>query len=109
MKKESKTAKKLRIGQILRQFWGGVRPVKGMFFCAYFLFLISQIISVYVPLYYKKFFDVISSSSDNISTAAVLVKIIITVFILRFSVWVIYRIGIFIWNTVESSVMAILK
>ena len=109
MKNNSKTVKDVSVGQILSQFWNGIRPAKGLFFTAYIFFFVAQLINLFIPLYYKKFFDVISKSIDSGSTAPLLIQIVTTILIFHACNWLFWRIGMNLFNTVESKIMARLK
>lgn len=109
MKNSGKTNRKVSVGQIVSQFWKGIKPYKGLFFSAYILFFLGQTINVLVPLYYKKFFDVISKSTNNSLTTPVLIKIVIIILIIHGFNWLFWRIGAFLWSTMQARVMARLK
>src|SRR3989344_872613 len=109
MKNSGKTTTKVSIGQIMGQFWNGIRPTKGLFLSAYILFFIAQVISVVIPLYYKDFFDVIGKPADPSVTASILIKIITTILILHSSSWLLWRVGMYLYSSMQSKVMARLK
>lgn len=109
MSEIKKTAKKVPIKEILKQYWRGVRNYKWLFFPSYILFFVAQIISILVPLYYKKFFDNISKTTNLEATSIILIQIIVTVFILKLVNWLLWRIGMAMFNTMESKVMAKLR
>lgn len=105
----SKTVKDISVSQIVGQFWNGIKPVKGLFFSSYVFFFIAQAVNLFVPLYYKKFFDVISKSTDPNITASLLIHIVIIILIFHATNWVFWRVGINLFNVMESRVMAKLK
>jgi ATP-binding cassette subfamily B protein len=105
----SKTVKDISVGQIVGQFWGGVKSVRGLFFFSYIFFFIAQAVNLFVPLYYKKFFDVISKSTDVNITASQLIHIIVIILTFHAINWIFWRIGINLFNVMESRVMAKLK
>ena len=105
----SKTVKDISVGQIVGQFWGGVKSVRGLFFFSYIFFFIAQVVNLFVPLYYKKFFDVISKSTDVNITASQLIHIIVIILTFHAINWIFWRIGINLFNVMESRVMAKLK
>lgn len=109
MKKDTKTSKNVSVGQIIGQFWKGIRPTKGLFFSSYILFLTASLINIFVPLYYKDFFDAISKSTSSDATAPILVHIVTLIFLLHFVNWIIFRIAMYSFNLMETSVMAKLK
>src|SRR3989344_2766452 len=95
--------------QVVEQYWKALKPNKGYFFLAVTLFIIAVVIGVFTPLYYKKFFDVINGSTDKISTAITLTKIVFSILIIRLSNWLFWRAGQFIWSTTMAKVMAPLR
>jgi len=95
--------------QVVEQYWKALKPNKGYFFLAVTLFIIAVVIGVFTPLYYKKFFDVINGSTDKISTAITLTKIVFSILIIRLSNWLFWRAGQFIWSTTMAKVMARLR
>lgn len=109
MDKTTKSTKDVPVGEIFKQYWKGIKPYRWLFFPAYIFFFTSQIIGIIVPLYYKRFFDVISKSSDLNIGAAILTKIIISVLILKGINWLLWRIGIGLYNPMESRIMAKLR
>jgi ATP-binding cassette, subfamily B, bacterial len=109
MAETTKKNKKVPVKEILRQYWRGVKHYKWLFFPSYILFLSAQIISILIPLYYKRFFDSISNATDLSATAVVLINIIIAVLVLKSINWILWRAGIALYNVMESRIMAKLK
>jgi len=109
VKNPAKSSQNISIRQIIGKFWDGARPMKGMFFTAYILFFVSNVVNVFIPLYYKKFFDVLGKEVANHLAALFLIKIIAVIFALHFLGWFLWRIGIYIYNKMQSTVMARLK
>ncbi len=105
----SKAVKDVSLSQILAQFWGGVKPVKALFFLGYLFFFISQLVNLFVPLYYKNFFDTISQSTNSEVTAPLLTHIIVIILIFHAFNWIFWRVGMNLFNTMETKVMARLK
>lgn len=109
MKKSSKSAKDISVGQILGEFWKGVGPMKTQFFSAYVLFFASQIVRIIVPLYYKDFFDVIGKSVDPNITASILVSIIIFILVLHLIDQMFWQSATYVYNSMQINVMSLLK
>ncbi len=109
MDEKKKFGQNVKVIQIIKQFWIGVRPMKSRFVSAYVLFFLAQIVNVIVPLYYKQFFDAVSKSASVSITTAILVKIIIIVLALHVFGWLSWRIGTFLYNSMQAKVMARLK
>lgn len=104
-----KTGENVKIRQIFEQFWKGVKPLKSLFFLAYIGFFLSQIANLFAPIYYKRFFDIISNASDRALTASGLVKVIFIILIFHFLNWLFWRIGMYFYNIMQPRVMARLK
>ncbi len=107
--KNVKTSRNVSIREIARQFWNGIRPNSRMFFGGFALLLLPQIINVVVPLYYKKFFDILAKSSNYTADAPKLVRIVVIVLLLHVLVWLARRIGTLMYNVMQSRVLARLK
>jgi len=83
--------------------------MRAAFLTAYILFFLSQIANIVVPIFYKRFFDVLGRSADRSLAYALLVKTIVVILILHFLAWLFWRIGIYIYNLMQSKTMARLK
>lgn len=90
-------------------FWRGIRPQKWSLFTLIILVFAINIVSVIIPLFYKKFFDVITLIQDKALTAQALVWIVIEIGILHGVIWVLYRLHAVFTSGFQSSTMARLK
>ncbi len=99
----------IRIIQIMEQFWAGVKPNRVPFFISYFFCLVTNIVAVFVPLFYKKFFDLLGQSGDKSLIANNLIQIIFIIAGLHFVMWIFWRISDFNGTLMMSNVMARLK
>src|SRR3989344_3176778 len=100
-----------RVGvfDVLRAIWAGIRPQKWLFFLLLVVFVLVEIISaVFVPLYYKQFFDVLTGTTDT-STANVLLDIVVAIGIWNAIRWCLRRVGDFTNTNLESKTMARLR
>lgn len=70
---------------------------------------ISSVFELIVPLYYKKFFDILSSPITKDAAVTLLIKIISIILILNIIKWATYRTSTFINNYFQSGVMADLR
>jgi ATP-binding cassette subfamily B protein len=104
-----KTGKNIKISQIFKQFWLGAKPRRGAFFLAYFLYFIASVINIIVPLYYKKFFDLLGQTGDKHLLIFGLTKIIIIIALLHFVMWVFWRTADFTSSFMMSKTLARLK
>ncbi len=99
----------ISVGQILAQFWKGVGPMKGQFLASFFLFFLSQIISVIVPLFYKNFFDILGKPISPNTAAPMLVSIIVYILLLHFLNQIFWQSATYMYNIMQATVMAWLK
>ena len=104
-----KTRQYVKISQIFNQFWLGARPKRLAFCLAYFLYFITSIISIIVPLYYKKFFDLLGQSGDKHLLFDGLVNIIIIIASLHFVMWIFWRTADFTSSFMMSKTLARLR
>lgn len=105
-----KKSKNIKISQIIKEFWKGIKPNKAMFYGAFLLFLLSLIVGIVVPIFYKKFFDILGlAQSDLHATALALISIIITVLVLHFANWILWRSGMLMYNSMQVKVIARIK
>lgn len=97
---------KIGILDVLKAFWKALRPQKWAFFFTIFAFLTASIISISIPLAYKKFFDILAINAEKSILVPKLVEIIFLVFILHAVIWVLMRVAMFTLNNLESRTMA---
>ena len=98
---------KIQTKSILRLYWQHVRPYKWSFFAIMVAVLFASGIEIIIPLYYKKFFDLISvASSDQNYQASILIRVILAVMGLHLFTWIAWRTsGFFMsWRQPQVSV-----
>jgi ATP-binding cassette subfamily B protein len=84
----------IKLKTVLGWFWKYTRPTKGMFFGYTIVFAIAYSMEAIIPLYYKRFFNVVASSDGSpADRAPILLGIIGTVGLFMFVRWVLYRIA----------------
>ena len=94
---------------VLKAFWRGVRFHKLSMFLVIFGIVLARIVSVVIPIYYKKFFDALNLILPIDKQTSELVQIIILIFGLNLLVWAGYRFSTFASTHFQSSVIAKLK
>lgn len=105
-----KKSQNIKISQIIKEFWKGIKPNKVMFYGAFAFFFISQTVSLFVPIFYKKFFDVLGIAGTNHSLVVhQLIVIIIIVVAFHLTNWIFWRIGMYWYNGMQSKVISWLK
>ena len=100
---------KVRLKDVLKAFWCGIKPKKWWGFLLFFGVVGANIVTILVPIFYKQFFDLISTVSDKGIGSQKLIIIIIEILVLNAITWVFYRFATFANNVFQTSVMANLK
>jgi ATP-binding cassette subfamily B protein len=98
-----------KVRDILKVFWNVSKSYKKTFAWSVIAWTIGNILELIMPLYYKRFFDVIAKPGDTSVIAAVLIHIIVIVLILNAVQWAVYRTGVFSMNYFEAKVMSRLR
>ncbi|MEI7424730.1 MAG: ABC transporter ATP-binding protein [Candidatus Staskawiczbacteria bacterium] len=99
----------VKLKDVLRAFWQGVKPKKWLFFLLITAVSIANIIIIIVPIYYKRFFDIIVGQGDKVTIAQNLFATIFYILLLNLACWLLYRIATLANNSFEPSTMARLK
>ena len=86
-----------------------MRPYKAPLWIMTFMVAVASLMELLTPLYYKKFFDLLSKAGDKASALPGLIHIISIIFALNFVMWLAYRSGTFFNNTFQAGVMANLR
>lgn len=94
---------------VLGAIWRGLKPDTWLFFGVFASFIAGNSIVVFVPLFYKRFFDTITTAPDPRVAVPALVGIIMTILLLNTVNWILFRVGLFGLNRVESRGMARLR
>jgi ATP-binding cassette subfamily B protein len=98
------------IGDVLRQYWTSMRVYKWHFFGAIGSFVIGTLLgSVIMPLFFKKFFDLLGASTDRAAAVPALISIIIFILLLGLLGVVFRRIGAYLDNYTYTKVSADLR
>jgi ATP-binding cassette, subfamily B, bacterial len=105
MKKDAK----ITIKQIVSEYIKGLQGYKKYFVLTVAFFVIGSTIDVFIPYFYKNFFNEISIVGIKSDIATSLVQIIIIIAGLHFFSWLFSRTAFFIYLPTEASAMAKLK
>ena len=106
---KSITYPEVKIKDVLRAFWRGIKLQKWQLFSLVFCIVISSVIVIIVPVFYKQFFDAISTDGDKVEITKQLVWIIIQIAFLNGLVWLFYRIATLFNNSYQTGTIARLK
>ena len=69
----------VRLKDVLAAFWRGMRPQKWLLLATVLTSVTASAIGIYVSVFYKKFFDIISVSGSSQQISKSLIGIIIPV------------------------------
>jgi len=101
-----------RVGvfDVLRAIWAGIRHQKWLFFLSIAAFTIDQTVrTVFIPLYYKDFFDTLIAADNPSNAVPMLLGIVIAIGIFNFSRIILRRVGDFSVSALETKTMARLR
>jgi ATP-binding cassette subfamily B protein len=104
-----KTEKKITIKQIVSEYSKGLRGYKTLFIFTISFFVLSNVVDVIVPYFYKDFFNTINSVGLKSDLAHILLQTIIIIAAFHFFGWLFNRIAYFIYLPTEAHTMAQLK
>jgi ATP-binding cassette subfamily B protein len=95
---------------VLLAFWAGMKGTKIWFFILIFSIVLNSVISSFIPLFYRDFFNIISSTSQTDSVVAQsLTSIIIKIALLHAITWTFWRVVSFSINIFQPKTIAQLK
>ncbi len=94
---------------VLKAFWRGMSRHKPTLFFSVFGVALARVFSIIIPIYYKKFFDILSQMVSVDARVVELMHIIIVILGFNLVVWAGYRLGTFATVHFESKVIADLK
>lgn len=100
---------KLKARHVLTVYWRAVRKYKALLFFMMLGVVAATTLEVIVPLYYKKFFDVLSDAGRAAEASPKLVEIIWVILLLHLVMWFFYRGATFLNSRFQAWVMADLK
>ncbi len=105
----SAETKKASLPEILRVFWDAIEPQQWAMWTSIAAYIIATILPLLAPLYYKAFFDVVSSGAVRASVVPELIHFIVIVLVLNAGGWLSFRTGLYILDNLETGVMSRLR
>jgi ATP-binding cassette subfamily B protein len=99
----------IRLIDVFRAFWVGIKEYKIGFYFTIAAYALGNIVELINPLFYKRFFDVLTSSPDKAALVPVLIHVLIIILLLNILEWILYRSSSFSINYFEAHVMARLR
>jgi ATP-binding cassette subfamily B protein len=105
---------KVKLKDIFEAFWRGIKPQKWLLFSLIILIIFVATLSTIVPIFYQKFFDIVSPAEslilqDRTTVAQNLLTIIFQILGLNIMIWIIWRLSTFVNNTYQTKSIALLK
>ncbi len=100
---------KITLKDILLTFWKGIRLYKSALVTLVISITVVNVTEVITPLYYKRFFDAVSSATDKTATGPALMHLIVLILAMNGLIWLGYRLATFVENRFLTSVSAILR
>jgi len=101
---------KVRIRDILKIFFKHILPHKWMLFFILIGIVIAETITIFIPIFYKKFFDnLVYGANATQEYTSVLIGILVIILGLHFGSWIFFRISIFMHNWLQPTIMANLE
>ncbi len=95
---------------VLKSFWKGIRPDKFKFILIWISIIVAQGLIVVVPIFYKDFFDLLSSPNFSVADKAPqLIHLVTLIFGLNLLMWFGWRVATFASAYCASVVIARLK
>ncbi|KKQ27625.1 MAG: ABC transporter-related protein [Candidatus Magasanikbacteria bacterium GW2011_GWC2_37_14] len=90
----------------LRYYWQHLKvyPKSGWIMLLATIFV--WCVNTYVPLYYKKFFDLLTNPGPTAVIAPLLIKILLVVALLEFVAWILFRLNTFFASYFQAKIMA---
>src|SRR4030042_6582076 len=101
---------KTGLKDVLSAFWAGMKGVKIWFFVIIFSVVLNNVIFSFIPLFYKEFFDIISSTvqrSDSVGQSLVLIIVKIAFF--HAIIWIFWRVASYAINIYQPKTIAQIK
>ena len=98
---------KISTSMVFKKMLDGVWPYRFLFVVGFSLLFLGQIVSVFVPILYKNFFDILNKGSST-STPDLMHIIYLVLFIHALN-WLFWRVGILAYSFMQAKVMAKLR
>lgn len=105
MEKETKVS----IKQVISEYLRGLKGYRGIFIMSIFFFIISYILNIITPYFFKDFFNLLNDGGVKSELAPQLFRIIYLIGLFYFLDWIFFRAGFFMFIHLEASAMAKIK
>jgi len=89
----------------LKYYWKTMSNYKSWVFLLMGSIIVGSVLNAIIPLYYKKFFNVLAESGDKFLLAKILLSVLMVMGLLKLAEWFFWRVAFFTLNFLESRVM----
>src|SRR3989338_3916963 len=96
--------KNYSVKKIMQTLWKSMRPHRMAIASLFILAMMSNVIAVIVPLFYKSFFDVLTASSSPSDRVPMLIQIVFVILALNGFGWLCWRVVVYISNIVQPKI-----
>lgn len=90
---KSITYPKVKLRDVLRAFWNGIKPKRWWAYFLIFCIISANIVAIIRPIFYKQFFDVITTGNNKNVIAPILLSIIFYILFINIVEWMFYRLA----------------
>ncbi|MBI4135468.1 ABC transporter ATP-binding protein [Candidatus Uhrbacteria bacterium] len=97
---------KPRTRETLKIYWHAVRNYKLLAFLMFFALGSVTVLELLIPLYYKKFFNILTGAAPSVSVGADLLQILFIILGLNAAAWAIFRFTTFANDYFQPRIMA---
>ncbi len=109
MATETQKQTKSRAGDVLKVFWKAMEGYRTGFFVTCAMLVVTNGLQTIIPIYYKRFFDVLTNATDKQASSMSLVHILFIILGINALIWVAYRGATFLQNYSQMRTIAKLK
>ncbi|MFH1451517.1 MAG: hypothetical protein ABIF89_02855, partial [bacterium] len=82
----------VKVSSVLKTYWRQARRYKLLLFSEFIFLGLAIGGDILVPVFYKQFFDIVSSSSPTPNVAETLISVLIKILIINGAIWFGYRV-----------------
>ncbi len=94
---------------VVSTLWKGIRKYRNLMLLTIFSIGAASTFSIIVPIYYKKFFDILTYNQEKILIAPQLIKVLFIILALKFAEWFFWRLGSLLNVSFQTRSMASLR
>ncbi|HEY4514834.1 MAG TPA: ABC transporter ATP-binding protein [Candidatus Paceibacterota bacterium] len=99
----------VHLSDVLAYLWDGISGYRLYMLLNFLLIAIAGVFEVISPLYFKKFFDILTSGGDKSLLTPLLIQALLTVLIINICAWFFWRIGSFVGTYYQAGALMKLR